>query len=77
MEHSSMLMETDTSGNSCRISNTAMEYTDITVEVYTMDNGNKRKMAMDIKGGQVATNTMVSSKMILRMDFKEQIFKGH
>ena len=69
MEHLSMLMETDTSGSGCRISNTAMEYTDITVEVYTMDNGNKiRKMAMDIKGGQMVTNTMVSSKMICQTE---------
>ena len=38
MEYMSGLMETDTSGNTCRVSNTAMEYTDIAVEMYTMDN---------------------------------------
>jgi hypothetical protein len=65
MEQKSGLMETDTSGNSCRVSNMAMEYTEITVEMYTMDNGNKiTKMVMDISGGQMATNTMVSTKMI-------------
>ena len=57
-------METDTSGNTCRVSNTAMEYTDIIMEEYTMENGNKiLKMAMDTTGGQMATNTMDSSKM--------------
>jgi hypothetical protein len=65
MEYLTGLMERDTSGNGCRISNTAMEYTDITVEEYNMDNENKiRKMAMDTSGGQVATNTMDSTKMI-------------
>jgi hypothetical protein len=65
MEQVRMLMETDTSGNGCRISNTAMEYTDGQMEEYFMDNGNKmRKMAMHIKGGQMATNTMESTKMI-------------
>jgi hypothetical protein len=38
MEQMSMLMERDTSGNGCSVSNTAMEFTDITVEMYTMDN---------------------------------------
>jgi hypothetical protein len=65
MEQVRLLMERDTSGNGCRISNTGMEYTDGQMEEYTMDNGNKmRKMAMDIKGGQMATNTMESTKMI-------------
>jgi hypothetical protein len=69
MEHLSGRMERDTSGNGCRVSNTAMEYTDITMEEYTMDNGNKiRKMVMDISGGQMVTNTMVSSKMICQME---------
>jgi hypothetical protein len=69
MEQRSGLMERDTSGNGCRVSNTVMEYTDGQMEMYTMDYGNKiRKMAMDIIGGQMATNTMDSSKMILRME---------
>jgi hypothetical protein len=64
MEQVRLLMETNTSGNSCRVSNTGMEYTDGQMEMYTMDNGNKiRKMAMDIKGG-IEKNTMVSTKMI-------------
>ena len=41
MEYMSGQMETDTSGNGCRVTCTAMEYADITVEMYTMDNGNK------------------------------------
>ena len=58
-------MERDSLGNTCRISDKAMEYTDITVETYTMVNGNKiRKMAMDITGGQMGMDTMVSTKMI-------------
>ena len=65
MEHLSGLVEADTSGNTCRVICTAMEYTDITVEMYTMDEGNKiSKMAMDISGGQMGTNTMGSTKMI-------------
>jgi hypothetical protein len=37
MGHLSMLVETNTSGNGCRISNTAMEYSDGQMEEYTMD----------------------------------------
>ncbi len=37
-EHMSGLMETDTWGNTWRMTNTGMEYTDIQVEVYTKDN---------------------------------------
>ena len=45
-----------------------MEYTDGQMEVYTMDNGNKiRQMAMHTRGGQVATNTMDSTKIIISM----------
>jgi hypothetical protein len=43
MEHLSMLMETDTWGNTCRVANTGMEYTEIQMEMYTMDNRNKKK----------------------------------
>ena len=65
MEQVSGLTDADTSGNGCRISETAMEYTEITVEMYIMDNGNKiRQMAMDNSGGQMVTNTMDSSKMV-------------
>jgi hypothetical protein len=69
MEPRSRLVERDTSGNGWRVTCTAMEYTDITVEEYTMDNRNKiREMAMDTTGGQVGTNTMDSSKMIWWME---------
>ena len=65
MEHLSMLMETDTWGNTCRVANTGMEYTEIQMEMYTMDSRNKkRKMVTDISGGLMATNTMDSTKMI-------------
>ncbi len=40
MEHMSGLMEGDTLGSSCRISNTAMEYSHGQVEMYIKDNGN-------------------------------------
>jgi hypothetical protein len=65
MEHMSGLVETDTSGNGLRMSNTGMEYSDELKDMYTMDNGNKiRKMAMDILDGKMVTNTMGSTKMI-------------
>ena len=65
MEHLSMLMETDTWGNTCRVANTGMEYTEIQMEMHIMDSRNKkRKMVTDISGGLVATNTMDSTKMI-------------
>ena len=42
-----------------------MEYSDGQMEKYIMENGNKmRKMVMDTTGGQMATNTMDSTKMI-------------
>jgi hypothetical protein len=41
MEHMSGLMETDTSGRGCRISNTGMEYTDGQMEESIMDSGNR------------------------------------
>jgi hypothetical protein len=65
MEHLSMLVEADTWGNTFKISNTGMEYTDGQMEMYTMGNGNKiRKMVMHMRGGLMVTNTMVSTKMI-------------
>ncbi len=49
MEYGRSLVETDTRGNTCRVTVTGMEYTDILVEVYTMENGNKiTNMVMDI-----------------------------
>ena len=41
MEHLSMLMDIDTSGSGCRISNTGMEYTDGQMEESIMDSGNR------------------------------------
>ena len=41
MEHLSGLMETDTSGSGCRISDTGMEYTDGQMEESIMDSGNR------------------------------------
>ena len=49
MEHMSGLMEGDTLGSTCRISNTGMEYTDGQMEHSIMDSGNRiRRMATDI-----------------------------
>jgi hypothetical protein len=42
-----------------------MEYTDIQVEMYTMDNGNKiTDMVMDIGGGLMEMNIMNSTRMV-------------
>jgi hypothetical protein len=37
MEYMIMIVETDTSGNTCRITDTGMEYTDTQMEQYIMD----------------------------------------
>ena len=50
MEYMIMIMETDTSGNTCRVINTGMEYTDGQVEQYIMANWNRIiLMALDIQ----------------------------
>jgi hypothetical protein len=55
MEYIIMMMETDTSGNTCRVTNTGMEYTDSQMEKYIMYKGNRAiKMAMDITEMQKA-----------------------
>ena len=41
LEHLSGLMERDTSGSTCRISDTGMEYTDGQMEESIMDSGNR------------------------------------
>ena len=65
MEHMSMLMETDTLGSGCRMSNTGMEYSDGQVEMYIKDNGNKIILkVMDIKGGVMAASIMDSTRTI-------------
>ncbi len=65
MEHMSGLVEVDTLGSGCRVSNTAMEYSDGQMERYIKDNSNRIKQkVMDIKGGQVAMSIMDSGKII-------------
>jgi hypothetical protein len=55
MEYMIMMMETDTSGNTCRVHHTGMEYSDGHMEQYIMDNSNRIiKMAMDIIEMQMA-----------------------
>jgi hypothetical protein len=64
MEYMIMMMEGDTSGNGCRVTDTGMEYPDGQMEQYIMDNLNRViKMAMDIKEMQKAQNTMDSTRM--------------
>jgi hypothetical protein len=55
MEYMIMIMETDRSGNTCRVTDTGMEYSDGQMERYIMDNGNRIiEMAMDITEMQMA-----------------------
>ena len=50
MEHLSGLMEGDTSGSTCRISDTGMEYTDGQMEESIMDSGNRvRRMVTEME----------------------------
>ena len=63
-EHGSILMETDTSGNTIMISSTGMEYTYGQVEMYITENTNRViKMVKDIGGGQMERNIGESSRM--------------
>ena len=49
MGHMSMLVETNTSGNLYRITNTGMEYSDIQTEQYIKDNIHRiKEKVMDI-----------------------------
>ena len=49
MEHLRLLMETNTSGNLYRITNTGMEYSDIQTEQYIKDNIHRiKEKVMDI-----------------------------
>jgi hypothetical protein len=41
MEHLSGLVEADTSGSGCRVSDTGMQYTDGLMEQYIMDSGKR------------------------------------
>ena len=64
MEHKSGLMETDTSGSGCRISDTDMEYTDGLMEEYIMDSGKRIiMMVTDIREMLMAQNTMDNGRM--------------
>ncbi len=66
MQHMSILVEADTLGSGCRMTNTGMEYSDGQMEKYIKDNINKvkKEKVMDITGGQVATSIMDSTRMI-------------
>ena len=64
MEYMIMIMKADTSGNTCRVTVTGMEYTDGQIEKYIMDNGNRIiEMAMDILEMQMAQNNLDSTRM--------------
>jgi hypothetical protein len=64
MEQRSGLVAADTSGNGRMITSTGMEYTDIQVEMYITDSGNRiRKMAKDITGGQMVKNIGETTRM--------------
>ena len=69
MVQSCFLMVRDTWGNSCRIKDMVMEYTDGQMEMYIMDNSKRvTKMAMDTKGFLMAENIMDSTRMISVME---------
>ncbi len=64
MEHSRVLMETDTSGNTVMMSNTGMEYTDGLMEQYITEMSKRvKEMVKAISGGQVAMNIGESTRM--------------
>ncbi len=64
MEHTRVLMETDTSGNTVMIRNTGMEYTDGLMGQYITDSGKRVNiMVKDIRGGQVAMNIGESTRI--------------
>ncbi len=64
-----ILMVADTWGNSCRIKNMVMEYTDGQMEMYIMDNTKRvTEMVTDTIGSLVAQNIMDSSRMISVME---------
>ncbi len=57
MQHTRVLRETDTSGNTVMTRNTGMEYTDGQVEDYITESGKRvTEMVKDIKGGQMEMN---------------------
>jgi urate oxidase len=65
MEHMSLLVETDTLANTCRLTFTGMEYSDGQVEEYIKDNGHRvKEKVMHITSLMMAQSIMVSSRMI-------------
>jgi hypothetical protein len=65
MEHMRKLMETDTLGNSCRMSNTGMEYSDGQMDKYIKDNGHRvKEKVMHITRLIMTQSIMVSTRMI-------------
>ncbi len=64
MEHSRMLVETDTLGNGVMIRNTGMEYSDGQMEKYITDSGKRETlMGKDMTGGQMAVNIGENSRI--------------
>ncbi len=64
-----ILMVTDTWGNSCRMKDMVMEYTDGQMEEYIVDNSKRvTVMAMDTKGSLMEQNIMDNSRMITFME---------
>ncbi len=69
MEHLRGLVETDTLGSTCRMSNMGMEYSDGQMELYTEDNGNKiSKKVMHMPDGQMAMSIMDSTRIISKTE---------
>ncbi len=65
MEHSSMLVDRDTRGNTRRGRVTGMEYTHGQMEQCIMENGNRAtEMVMPVTGGHLVMNTTESTRMI-------------
>ena len=60
------LVEPDTLGSGCMVTDTVMEYTIIQVEVYIQDNKNKiKEKVMHIGVGQMEVSIMDSGRMII------------
>ena len=69
MEHTSMLVERDTRGNTRRGRCTGMEYTHGQMEQCIMENTNRtKKMVMAVSGGQTVLYTTESGRMIRDME---------
>lgn len=64
MEQINGLMEKDTLDNTCRVSNTGMEYSDGLRDTYIKDRGNSiKEMVMRTTGGQMAMSITDSGGM--------------